>query len=130
MLDTEAFKEFVALTNKKKELKEKLDVVTNEIISKEKFLIDNLMSNDMTKISISGKTCYTKINTFAVIKDRDKAIKLLKESGYEDFIAEKYNINSISKLVRDLLEKDGELPENFGDTITAGQTIKMGVTKS
>jgi len=128
ILDTKTFKEYVALNNKKKELESELKEVKEQIVEKEPFLIDNLINNDMTKISIAGKTCYIKINTFAVIKNRADAIQVLRDTGYEDYIKEGINAQSISKLVRDLIEENGNLPEEFGDIITKGQVSKLGVT--
>jgi hypothetical protein len=131
MLDTDSFKDFVTLHAQKKRLENQLKDVKYAIQQKEQFLIDNLQTNDMSKISISGKTCYTKVNTYAVISNKQAAIQLLKENGYGDFVTENYNTNSISKLVRDLLdENDGQLPAEFGTVITKGQSAKLNVINS
>ena len=131
MLDTSSFKEFIDLHSKKKKLKNQLKNVKYAIQQKEQFLIDNLQSNDMTKISMNNKTCYTKVNTFAMISNKAAAIEILKENGYGDFIKENYNTQSISKLVRDLLaENDGQLPECFGEVIKAGSSAKLNVINS
>lgn len=130
MLDTQSYKEYVRLYNDKKETEKKLKNIKKDLLEKESFLIENLADNDMQRISISGKTLYTKINTFAVISNKLEAISILKQEGYGDFIKENYSTQAISKLIRDLLEDDGELPEGFKDIITKGTSSKLGVTSS
>jgi len=130
MLDTQSYKEYVRLYNDKKDLEKRLKNVNKELLEKETFLIENLADNDMQRISISGKTIYTKINTFAVISNKTEAIAILKKEGYGSFIKEGYNTQSISKLVRDLLEDGGSLPEGFGDVIIKGNSSKLGVVAS
>jgi len=131
VLDTDSFKGFIDLHTKKKDLENQLKDVKYAITQQEQFLIDNLQANEMTKISMNGKTCYTRVNTFAMISNKLEAIQILKNNGYADFIKENYNANSISKLVRDLLEEnDGQLPEEFGDVITKGQSAKLNVINS
>lgn len=130
MLDTDTFKDYVTLHNKKKRLEVELKDVKASISDKEQFLIDNLADNDMSKISISGKTIYTKVNVFAKIKSRAEAIQVLRDEDFGEFVKEGINAQSISKLVRDLIEENGELPEGFGDVITKGSKSVLGVTNS
>lgn len=130
MLDTDTFKKYVKLYNEKKDLEVQLKDIKKELIDKEQFLIENLADNDMPRISISGKTIYTKINTFAVIKNKKEAMAVLRHEGYGAFIKENYSPQAISKLVRDLLETRGSLPEGFGDVIISGTASKLGVTSS
>lgn len=129
-LDTDLFIEYVDLHNEKKDLEEKLADVKAAMAKKEKFLKDALVDNQMEKISIAGKTCYTKVNRFAVIKDKKEAIEVLKEAGFEEFVAENYNTQSISKLVRDQMDENGRLPDAFGDVITMGKSVVIGVNGS
>lgn len=130
MLDTQSYREYVRLYNDKKDLEKKLKDTKKELLDKEQFLIENLADNDMQRISILGKTLYTKVNTFAVISNKSDAISILRQEGYGDFIKEGYNVQAISKLVRDILEEDGKLPEGFKDVIIKGSSSKLGVTSS
>jgi len=126
-LDTEGFKKYIELNDKKKRLSTELDETKKKMKDIQQFLIDNLESNEMTKIPIAGKTCYIKNSTFAVIKNKADAIDVLRKAGYGEFVKEGINQNSISKLVRDLLEEDGELPETFGKIITTGCRSDLNV---
>ena len=126
-LDTDGFKEYITLDKKKKELSAELEQVGEQMKRLSSFLIENLESNEMSKISIAGKCCYVKNSSYAVIADKEKAIGILKENGYGDYIKEGYNANSISKLVRDLLSEEGKLPEQFGKIITIGTRTDLSV---
>ena len=117
MLDIEGYKDFVQMSRDKKDLEAKLDKLKKEMQKKMKFLIDNLQSNDMDSVKIAGKNCYIHKTTVAVIKNRSDAIDVLRKAGYEDYVKEGINNQSVSKLVRDLLEEKGSLPTEFGDTI-------------
>ena len=130
MLDTDGFKKFVELDDRKKNLETELKEVKKDILNQEKFLIENLMVNDMEKISISGKTCYIRDYTFARLKSRDEAIDVLKASGYEDYVKENINAQSISKLVRDLIKDDGGLPQEFENIIWSDTRSNLRVINS
>jgi len=116
MLNTTGFKNFIELEKKKKELKKALQEVEDQKKGLQQDLIDNLLDQEMTKISISGKTVYVNTITRAKIKDRDKAVEALKEAGFGDLVKESFNTNSVSALLRELQE-DGDLPEGFEDSI-------------
>ena len=126
-LDTEGFREYIELNAKKKQLAADLEKIKQKMTKMQQFLIDNLESNEMSKIPIAGKTCYIKNSTFAVIKNRADAIDVLRKAGYGDYVKEGINQQSISKLVRDLLEDEGELPAAFGKTISIGTRADLQV---
>ena len=127
MLDTKGFKEFIELDARKKELTEELEDVKKKLKANQQFLIDNLETNEMSKISVAGKTCYIKNSTFAMVKNKKDGIRVLREAGFEDYIKEGFNTNSISKLVRDQLAEHEKLPDSFGDIITVGTRTDLSV---
>lgn len=127
MLDTKGFKEFIELDARKKELTAELEKVKEKMKKKQQFLIDNLEANEMTKISVAGKTCYIKPATFAMIKNKRDGIRVLREAGFTDYIKEGFNTNSVSKLVRDQLAENEKLPDSFGDIITVGTRTDLSV---
>ncbi len=126
-LDTGGFIEYIKLNEKKKQLSADLEETKQKMLKMQTFLIENLEANEMTKIPIAGKTCYIKNSSFAVINNRADAIDVLKKAGYEDYVKEGINTQSVSKLVRDLLEEDGELPDSFGKIITVGFRSDLNV---
>lgn len=117
MLDTESYKKFINLSARKKELKSLTNQVQKKMDELEKPLLDQLLLNGLDKLSMDGRTCYPKNTTVAKISNKATAITILKQGGFEDYISEGYNANSISKLVRDQIEEFGELPPEFGEVI-------------
>jgi hypothetical protein len=121
------FKEFFDLDTRKKELETELKQINEKMQTIEPTLIELLEANDMSKISIGDKMCYINPRRFAMISSQSEAVKILKEAGYNDFISESYNTNSISKLCRDLVDEHGDLPEEFGEIIKLGEVAKLNV---
>lgn len=127
---TQGFKDYIALDAEKKKLESELADVKERIAKAAPILIECLEANEMEKISVAGKTCYMKNTTFALIKSRQEAIDVLRASGYDDYVKDNINANSISKLVRDLIKEEGELPQAFGEVITAGYRTDLAVVSA
>lgn len=130
MLNTNNFKEYVRLYKRKQELDAESKKIKEELDNWEQSLVDSLVDNEMDKISIAGKTCYLKLIRFAKVKSKQEALEVLKNSTYSDFVTEGYNTNSINKLVRDLYDENGELPDEFGEVIQLDSKVKIGVTNA
>jgi hypothetical protein len=128
--DLAQFKTFFELDAKKKDLEKDLEKTKADIATLETQLIEVMEANDMPQMKIGSKLCYINHRRFAKIADKNEAIRILKEKGYKDFIFEGYNTNSISKLCRDLVDENGELPPEFGDTIRLGEVQKLGIRSS
>lgn len=129
--DLAQFKRLFELDAKKKALEAEIKEITEEFKSLEEALIEVMEANDLPQMKIGGSMCYVNPRRFAMISNKAEAIKILKSSGYNDFIQEGYNTNSISKLCRDLADdNDGELPPEFGDVIRLGETKKLGIKAS
>ncbi len=127
MLDIESYIKFINLTARKKELKELSKDVQEQLDILEKPLIEQLIESPMDKLCMQGKTVFLKDVVVAKISDKDQAIALLKADGFTEYISEKYNYNSISKLVRDQLDEFGEVPESFGEVIKPLTITRLGV---
>lgn len=127
MLKTDEYKEYVELDTKKKELERDLEKTKKKIAQKQEALIENLIDNEMKKISIAGKTVYIHNMTYASIKDRARAIEELKKAGYDDYVKEGVNNNSISALLRHFQEEGEDLPENFKGVIDPYEKISLRV---
>ncbi len=127
MLDTNEFKKYIELNKTKKQLETDLEQVKQDMVKKSKFLIDQLETNEMRNIKIAGKNCYINKIIVARISDRSEAITVLRETGFDDYIKEGINTQSISKLMRDLLEENGELPAKFYEVITPYEVESLRV---
>ena len=126
-LATKEFKDFIDLDAKKKCLEKEVEEIKKQMAKVQDDLIENLQINEMTSIKIAGKNCYIKNMTFAIVTNKADCINILKAGGYDDYVSENFNKQSISKLVRDQIAQHGKLPDRFGDVITAGSRSSLAV---
>jgi hypothetical protein len=128
--DLAQFRKLFDLDAKKNALEKELKEVKEEYQTLEKTLIEVMEANDLPQMKIGSKMCYVNPRRFAMISNKWEALQILKQNGYDDFISEGYNTNSISKLCRDLVDEKGKLPPEFGDVIKLGEAKKLGIRSS
>lgn len=128
--DLAQFKRLFELDAKKKDLEKQIKEIEEEYQALEKILVEIMEANDLPQMKIGRSMCYPNTRRFAMISNKQEAIRVLKENGFKDFISEGYNTNSISKLCRDLVDEHGDLPPEFGDVIKLGEVTKLGIKKS
>ena len=130
MLNIDAYKEYIALSKEYKELKLKRDRIKKKLESYKNGLIEDLLSNDMNKITIDNHTAYVHKQIWAKVSDKDEAIRILKEEGYGDYVKENYNSNQISRLLRDFEEEEKEIPDSFKGIIDPIFKMELNVIKA
>jgi hypothetical protein len=128
--DLAQFKRLFELDAKRKNLEKQIKEIDEEYQKLEETLIEVMEANDLPQMKIGGNLCYVNPRRFAMISNKHEAIQILKQNGYNDFISEGYNTNSISKLCRDLVDEHGDLPPEFGDVIKMGEVKKLGIRSS
>ncbi len=130
MLDTNLYKEYIVLTDKKSDLKSQLEKLEKEIKTKMPLLVEELLDNDMTRISIDEKTVYINNTTWANITDKEKAIEVLTNEGYGDYIKPAYSPAQVSRLLRDFEEEEKDLPASFTGIIVPYIKTNLNVVKA
>jgi hypothetical protein len=128
--DLAQFKRLFELDAKKKELEKEIKTIEEEYQKLENVLIEVMDVNDLPEMNIGNRMCYPITRRFAMISNKHKAIEVLRKAGYNDFISEGYNTQSISKLCRDLVDEHGDLPPEFKDVIKMGEAKKLGIRSS
>ena len=113
MLNTQDFQMYIDLNVKKQEIEKELEEVKAQIAEKEYLLIDELVNNNMHKLTIGNRTVYINSTTWAKISDKEEAIKILQQEGYGDYIKPTYNSQQVSRLLRDFEENEQEIPPSF-----------------
>jgi hypothetical protein len=124
------YKKFIELDKKKKQLKSELKEVEKNLQSLESILTDNLLNNDISKFTIGDRTVYITKQIWASVSDQYKAVKLLKQAGYGDYVQEKYNANQLSRLLRDLDEQEVDIPSEFKGVIEPLVKTSLRVVKA
>jgi len=130
MLNVDEYQAYVELFKEKQNLEKKLEKIKKRLKQLESGLIDQLLQNNMTRISVDEKTVYIRNQIWAKISNKEKAIEALRAEGYDDYVKPGYNSNQVSKLLRELDERDEDLPVSFKGVIEPSTKTTLGVTKS
>jgi hypothetical protein len=128
--DLAQFKRLFELDAKRKQLEKQIKEIDEEYQKLETVLLEVMEANDLPQMKIGGSMCHPIVRRFAMVSNKKEAIQVLKKSGYDDFISEGYNANSISKLCRDLVDEHGKLPPEFGNVIKLGESKRLGIKSS
>ena len=129
-LQTEEFKTYILLNEEKKELKAALEKVDKKLAAMQGSLTSNLLENDMSKITIGDRTVYVSEQLWASVSDKSRAIEILEETGYGDYIKPSYSIQQLSRLLRDFKEQDELIPKEFEGIIDPLVKTNLKVVKA
>lgn len=113
MLNVQEYQEYISLNETKKIKEKELEEIKKQIADKERLLVENLVNNNMNKLTIGNRTVYINQTTWAKISDKEEAIKILEQEGYGDYIKPTYNSQQVSRLLRDFEENEQPIPSSF-----------------
>ena len=130
MLNISEYNHYIQLSEKRKDLKEQISHIEKEISALETTLIDELLNNNMSKISIGDNTAYIRQQIWAQINNKEDAINTLVKEGYGDYVKPSYNSNQVSKLLRELEERGEPVPSSFKGVIDSVIQTKLIVKRS
>jgi len=129
-MDTELLKSFVEQTKWKKELEENLKIVKAKLASIEPVLMDNFVEDGLTSAKIDGLNVYIHKQIWAKYDDKEKAIAVLKTTGYNEYVSETFNTQSVSSLLREL-DAEGKNPDDiFAGVITKNEVFSLRTRKA
>jgi len=126
-LDTERMQKFVELEQKKKQLEWDLQRIKDEMTAVETDIIDDLIDNDVDKVSVRGRLLYPKRQVVANVHNKQAAIEAIKKAGLTEYVGESYNANQISAYLRECDAEGRELPEEFRGIIEPYEKVKLGI---
>jgi hypothetical protein len=129
-LDVSLFKDFIELNKEKKELESQLDKIKKQMTGMQDFLTDSLLENSMTKITVGDRTVYVAEQLWASVSNKERAIEILEETGYGDYIKPTYNVQQLSRLLRDLKEQEELPPKEFEGIIDPLIKTNLKVVKA
>ena len=129
-LQTEDFQKYIDLNKEKKELKKALGIIDKRLSAMQGALTSNLLENDMSKITIGDRTVYISEQLWASVTNKANAIKILQETGYEDYVTPNYNIQQLSRLLRDFRDQEELIPSEFEGIIEPVVKTNLNVIKA
>lgn len=142
-LDTERLRRFVALENRKKELKAELEAVEAELTELDADLQPEFVEAGIQSVRCDGRTLYLHRQFWAgmVDGDRPRAVTALRTAGMDDYVFETFNTQSLSAYVRERVksgQEDGQLvedvymllPDSFRGAINVTEKINIRSRKA
>lgn len=128
---------FVKLTKTKRDLDAELRAVKNEIAGVETDLIDRMADLGVSRIGHdqSGMTVYLRrqVRVKNMGDDRGAACAALKAAGLGSFVAESFNLNTLSAYFREQLDertKQGEIVDDVSALVPADLTGVIDLTEA
>jgi len=125
-MNTKALKRYANWCFAKKKLKAKLKQIEAKLEREAPVLLDHLTDLEVDKVSLKGGiTLFSKTVIWAKCKDKESAVKAIKEAGEEWMVSEGFNSKTLSSFLRGLNEEGKELPKEFKDVITANPKTSL-----
>lgn len=140
MINTELAETLIKLKELKKKLDGEIKEINNSIRTAEETLLEQFASSPLTKISMMGFTLSPRCTLWAgVFKEHpdepseiayDRACRVLKDLGLEEFVGQRFMPQTLSSYVREL-DRDGlPIPEQFEGAIKVTEKWTIGVRKN
>lgn len=120
------------METKKAQIEEQIKEIKTKMRPYEDQLLELFAENEVNNIRIQGKTLYIHRQLWARPLDGDyeKACKVLREVGLDEYVKETVNINSISAYVREQDEMGIELPEQFAEGFKVDEVYQVRSKRS
>ena len=116
--------QIAAEEDKLKALKAERQRVADEIIEK-------WQGMGLNRVGVDGRTVYLRTDRYAQVADKEAALRLLKRSPLaRGVVQEAYNSNTLSALVRNLLDERGALPDTWQGVIGVAERYDVRVLAS
>lgn len=126
MLDLALAKEFAILDAKQRQLKEERSEILKTLEEIERKLLDNFAAEGVSRVELSdGTTVRVSSLVWAKISDKIEAAKILKATGFGEYVVETFNTNQISTILREHIEDGRELPPEFAGVIEPNEVFKV-----
>jgi hypothetical protein len=102
-MNIQQLREFVSLENRKKDLDAELKAVKQQLDDLEEALVPQFVEGGVQKMTIDGRTVSLSQDVYASpLNDREDVVDALKQSELGQYVAENYNTNSLTALVREV----------------------------
>ena len=124
-------KRYAKLEKAKAALSAAMDRVEAKLEPLREAVTDELIDAGIEKMTVDGRTIFIKHDIWAkLLKTRADAIKALKEAELDEYVAENFNMNSLSAYVREKIKNGEPLPKAFDGIIGASHVDKARSVKN
>lgn len=130
-MNIDNLKEFISLRGAKSELEAELKLIKKKISALESKLLDDFDNDGVHSMKIENTagrnvTVYINRQLWASPEDGyEKACSALRAAGLDEYVHERFNVNSLSSYVRELDEEEAPLPEEFEGAISVTEKYSL-----
>ncbi|MDQ0340245.1 hypothetical protein J2S00_003050 [Caldalkalibacillus uzonensis] len=119
------------LREAKEDLESRLKEINKELEKVENELVEQMRVNELERFNFRGKLFYQQAKTWASPKKEHKeyVYQWLKENGYADLVKETVHSQSFSSLINEMLEEEGEVPDDLMPFINLTEKVGIRVRK-
>lgn len=133
MFDDGSIKRRAELENRKREMKEALDRINDEIRALDTEIVVSMIDSDLSSIKGNDYTFYLKNTIWASAADVDGLSPILESVGRGDLVKQTINGQALSAFVREI-EGNDELIKAMEPAVDAGyikitERVELGVRK-
>lgn len=130
-MDTSKEQELISLHDRIAEANDNLDMLKARRAELVEQILDAWGEAGLDRVDVNGRIVYLRTDRYAKVEDKQAAIKLLKRSSLgRGIVQETYNSNTLSALVRELLDERGGLPATWEGVISYSEKSDVRVLKS
>ena len=128
---TEKVRQYVELDKEKKELKSKLNIIQGVLTNLEEDVLEAFIEEGATSITVAGRTVSPRVQVWVSPKDGDyeTACKALEAAGLGQFTGKRFNTQTVSSYVREILSEGDELPPELADVLKVTERHTISVRK-
>lgn len=131
-MNTEQAKRFVELKLKRSDLEGQVDEIKAEMDTLERSILDQMASEGLQSFAVLNHTLFPHVQRWLKAADgvtRQQACDALKQAGLADFVAENWNMQTVSAWYREQVKEGTPIPEAIGAAFTATEVPKLGARK-
>lgn len=126
-MDTSVIKTFLDMDRQRKKMEMHLKDLKEKLARLMPQVEEELIQSGVDSLKIDGATISTRTQLWAKPKNGDYAAACegLKLAGLGEFVAERFNTQTLSAYVRELAKDEKPLPEPLQEVIEVSEVVKV-----
>lgn len=138
-LDLETLGKYAALDAKRQDLERRAKEVAADLADLEPILLDALASAGVASVKVGGRTVYMHTQLWAKLDVKDgedpaeakaRACQALKVTGFGELVAESYNSQTLSAVMREMTREQKDFPAEWDGVLVGNEVTKLRTRKA
>lgn len=131
-MNTEQAKRYIALKTRRAALEGEVDTIKTEMDGLETAILDQMASEGIQSIAVEGYTLFPHVQRWLKRAEgitEQQSCDALRAAGLGDFVAEKWNAQTVSAWYREQVKDNLPIPPVILNAFTATEVPKLGARK-